>query len=170
MSCNLTPNSLALNGKLDRNQFIRSFIESQRTHLSSYASEGQTAQRALMTKTPTLIAENPELPSIFGSPVLKPRVPENNQRTTEVTQPAGKIKPKEAVEAGKMKKSTSREKDSKRTNDLARLGEKQSTKQVTLDRFVKPEVRRSRKRRESSDSEHEARKQHSTSHSRLVST
>ncbi len=153
MSHNLTHDSLKLGESVDRNQFIRSFIESQRHNLTFYAAEGKSAQRTWVEGPTT--SETPASASVFSSPVLRPRVPQPVQEPTELNrETAKKAKEKPIKGAATEDKSAPDEKTTKRHKSSPRAPEKPPTKQTTLDPFVK----RSRKRVASSDSEREARK------------
>ncbi|TBU40455.1 hypothetical protein BD309DRAFT_967431 [Dichomitus squalens] len=63
--------------KLDKDHFLRSYIRSQQSHLTSYAREGKSMAASWSAKAVTTSPKKPardiELESGFGTPMLKPR-------------------------------------------------------------------------------------------------
>ena len=112
--------------------------------------------------------ENAVAASIFNSPVLKPRVPQPTQHEfPEPNQEAHKkSKSKPNEESNIQKDREVKDKSRKKRKSPSGVHEKSTTKQTTLDPYVK----RGRKRVASSDSEREARKLKEKLSSRLLLT
>ncbi|KAJ7591151.1 hypothetical protein C8J56DRAFT_934805 [Mycena floridula] len=114
--------------KLDKSQFIQSFIQGQKAHAANHADEGRSVVLA-WDKSP----QKPKPVSVvvgFGTPVLKPRVPNPNVNVSEKSSPV--IEKKTAVNKKRAHKPSS---DNEQAERLAERRERKRSKKA----IVRPE-------------------------------
>lgn len=77
----LLSRNLSSLSKVDKNEFVASYLKEQRAHAKAYASKGR-ADSSMWYHRPSDEREGSDIVRLcgFGTPVLKPRVPQNSTR------------------------------------------------------------------------------------------
>lgn len=158
----LTPESLARNAsRIDKSQFIRSYLQSQKSFRAAYIEEGPEFQAGWSgTHIECNVKETTHLPESLSSPVLKPRVP--SPPSAHVSDEFVPSESSNDDEKENMPKNAGNDKAAHRNaNKFTAKARPKSPprKQATLDQYAtkpKKHAEPSKKRQRSHDSEADA--------------
>lgn len=160
-----SPRLRAVVDTLDKNQFIKSYIQSQRTYASSYAADGMAACSIQEQSQPTISGQTstdlaPRMyRNAFDTPILKPRAPRLSKTPATDFNFEAKIAGDTESDLETTKKPIHEIKQPKKTTSPtpASRNHKGNNVSLSLEKTVKPASKKRTICKESESGDHTAR-------------